>query len=527
MLNRILSLIGWLGTALVFVAVAIRFGLPAKDQYAYYLAWTGLVCVLAYTLGQWREIAKVFSRRQARYGTLAGVSVLVVLGILLAINYIGAKQKKRWDLTANKQFSLSDQTRNVLTKLDAPLQIVAFPMETDTQRYEDRLKEYQQTSKRITTEFVDPDKKPAVARQYQVTQYNTIVFNYNGRTERITSDAEQDITNAIIKVVSGQQRKVYFTQGHGEHDTTSAERDGYNGVSGALGKENYTVDKLVLAQAGSVPDDASVVVVAGPRTDFFPPEIDALKKYLAKAGKVLLELDPPDRPDSPPLTNLIAVAHDWGVDIGNDIVVDVSGMGRLIGASEAVPVAAPPYPSHPITQRFNLLTAYPLARSASPASGGVNGHIAQAIIETGARSWAETDLKGVLSSKPVEFNEGQDKKGPVAIAAAVAAPATDTGTKPADGSADASKPETRVVVFGDSDYASNSALGIQGNRDLFLNTIGWLSQQENLISIRPKEADDRRITMTAAWQTNVNILAVLIIPACIFGAGVYTWWRRR
>lgn len=527
MVNRILSLIGWLGTAMVFVAVAIRFGLPAKDQYAYYLAWAGLVCVLAYTLGQWREIASVFGRRQARYGTLAGVSIVVVLGILVAINYIGARQNKRWDLTVNKQFSLSDQTRNVLAKLDAPLQIVAFPMETETQRYEDRLKEYQQASKRITTEYVDPDKKPAVARQYQVTQYNTIVLNYKGRTERITSDAEQDITNAIIKVVSGQQRKVYFTQGHGEHDTTSSERDGYNAVSGALGKENYTVDKVVLAQTGAVPDDASVVIVAGPRVDFFPAEIDALKKYLGKSGKLLLEIDPPDRPDSPPLTNLIALAHDWGMDAGNDVVVDVSGMGRLIGTSEAVPVAAPPYPSHPITQRFSLLTAYPLARSVSPVSGGVNGHIAQTVIETSARSWAESDLNAVLNGKPVEYNEGKDKKGPISIAAAVTASSTDTAAKPPDASADAPKPETRVVVFGDSDYASNSAVGIQGNRDLFMNAVGWLSQQENLISIRPKETNDRRVTMTAAQQTNINILSVLIIPACIFGAGVYTWWRRR
>src|ERR1700750_2515281 len=118
MLNRILRRIGWLGTAMVFVAVAIRFGFPAKEQYAYYLAWGGLVCVLAYTLGQWREIAAVFSRRQARYGTLMGVSIAVVLGILVAINYIGAKQNKWWDLTANKQFSLSDQSRNVVAKLD-------------------------------------------------------------------------------------------------------------------------------------------------------------------------------------------------------------------------------------------------------------------------------------------------------------------------------------------------------------------------------------------------------------------------
>jgi len=142
-MNRILSLIGWLGTALVFVAVAIRFGWPAKDQYAYYLAWTGLVCVLAYTLGQWREIAKVFGRRQTRYGTLAATSVLVVLGILIAINYIGAKQNKRWDLTVNQQFSLSDQTRNVLAKLDAPLEVLVFYKPDELQTWHDRLREYE------------------------------------------------------------------------------------------------------------------------------------------------------------------------------------------------------------------------------------------------------------------------------------------------------------------------------------------------------------------------------------------------
>src|SRR5260370_4552666 len=137
MVKRTLDLIGWLGTGLVFVALAIRFGFPAKEQYAWYLAMAGLVCVLAYTLGQWREIAKMFGRRQARYGTLAGVSVLVVLGVLIAVNYIGAHQNKRWDLTANKQFSLSDQSRNVLIKLDAPLEVLVFAQEPEFQTWQD------------------------------------------------------------------------------------------------------------------------------------------------------------------------------------------------------------------------------------------------------------------------------------------------------------------------------------------------------------------------------------------------------
>jgi ABC-type uncharacterized transport system involved in gliding motility auxiliary subunit len=527
MVKKILNVVGWIGMVLVGIALLVA-RVPALNNYSNYsrpLALAGLVCVLAYTASQWREISQSFSGRQARYGALTSVSVLVVLGILIAVNYIGKKQNKRWDLTANKQFALSDQSRNILAKLDSPLQVQVFAAEQDFPRYQDRMKEYTYSSNKIAVEYVDPDKKPTVAKAAGIQQYGTIVFNYKGRTERVTSDTEQDITNGIIKVVTGQQRKVYFTQGHGEKNPTAAERDGYNAIAQALGRENYTVEEVVLAQQGAVPDDAAVVVVAGPRNDFFPAEVDALKKYLDKAGKLFLMLDPPEKADSPPLTNLLGLAHDWGMDVGNNVVVDVSGMGKLIGASEAMPVAAR-YPSHPITERFNVMTVYPLARSVSPVSGGVNGHIAQSFVETSERSWAEADLGGLYASKPVELDEGKgDKKGPVTIAAAVAADSTAAPEKPED--KDAPKPQTRVVVFGDSDFASNSALGLPGNRDLFMNVVGWLSQQENLISIRPKDPEDRRITLTSTQQANITWLSLLIVPGAIFGTGIYSWWRRR
>ena len=532
MLNRILSLIGWLGTAMVFVAVAIRFGYPAKEQWAYYLAWAGLVCVLLYTLGQWREIAKVFSRRQARYGTLAGVSVAVVLGILIAINYIGSRQNKRWDLTANKQFSLSDQTKNIVAKLDAPMQISVFAQEPDFPRYRDKLNEYAYSSKQVTIEYVDPDKKPAIAKQNQIQQYGTIVINYKGRTERVTNDNEQDVTNGIIKVVSGQQKKIYFTQGHGEKDKDGSEREGYNAIAAALARENYTVEKLVLAQTGSVPDDATAIVIAGPRTDFLQPEIDALKKYLDKQGKLLLELDPEEDASGSKLPNLLALAHDWGFEIGENVVIDGSGMGRLIGADATVPVVAS-YPSHAITQRFQLMTAFPLTRSVAAVSGGVNGRTPQPFAETSQRSvGVKGDVKGVITmltaSKGALEPSKIDKNGPVSIAAAVSAGSSATPpTPPKPGEAEPPKPETRVVVIGDSDFATNAVLGIQGNKDFFMNAIGWLSQQENLIAIRPKDADDRRVTLTATQQANLNWLSILIIPGLIFATGVYTWWRRR
>jgi ABC-type uncharacterized transport system involved in gliding motility auxiliary subunit len=525
MVNRIFSFIGWLGTALVLGAVGVRYFLPARDQYATYLAWAGLVCMALYIASQWREILAYFKTRQARYGTLAAFSIFIALGILVAVNYIGKRENKRWDFTASKQFSLSDQSRNYVSKLDAPLAVHVFDKDLNFQQHRDRLKEYEYNSKQVKVEYTDPDKNPAAAQQAKVEQYGTIIFDYKGRSERITADTEQDITNAIIKVVSGQQKKVYFTDGHGEKDTTSSERDGYNTIVQALGRENYTTDKLVLAQKGAVPDDATVVVVAGPKTDFFPQEIDALKAYLAKNGKLLLLLDPPSRADSQPLTNLITLAHDWGINVGNDVVVDVSGMGQLFGASEAVPVAAQ-YPSHPITDRFRVMTAYPLSRSATPVEGGVNGHTALPLVNTSDRSWAESDVQGLLAAKKIELDPGKDKPGPITLASAV------TGATPLDPAKppekpEGPKPEARLVVFGDSDFASNSVLGIEGNRDIFMNALGWLSQQENLISVRAKEPDDRRLTLTATQQNNLTWLSIVIVPAVIFGTGVYSWWRRR
>ncbi len=527
-MTNIFSVLWWVGTALVFAAAGIRFGLPAQEQYAFYLAYAGIACWVLYAASQWREIAQTFSGRQARYGTLAGTSVLIVLGILVAVNYIGKQQNKRWDLTANKQFSLSDQSRNVLAKLDAPLQIQVFADETGVQGLRDRLNEYEYSSSQVSTEYIDPDRQRAVAQQAGVQQYGTIIVNYKGRTERTTASTEQDITNTIIKAVSGQQRKVYFTSGHGEKNIASAERDGYATIVEALKQENYGVETVVLAQTGSVPEDAAVVIVAGPQTDFFPPEVEALRTYLGKAGKVLLALDPPSKIGAPDATSLVALAKEWNIEVGNDIVVDASGMGRLIGTDASVPVAAS-YPAHPITERFSILTAYPLARSAAPGTGGTEGRTAQTFIESSKQSWAEADIKALLTTGEVTMDAAAgDKVGPVSMAAAATAPITTEPPKPdAPPASDAPKPEARVVVVGDSDFATNGVLGIQGNRDIFMNTVGWLSQQENLISIRPTEAGDSRITLTATQQTNITWLSLLVIPGAVFGTGFYSWWRRR
>ena len=527
MVNRIVGIIGWVGTALVFAAVAIRFLRPEWMQYGTYMTYAGLVCILLYMVGQWRDIVSFYDRRQARYGTISIVGILVALGIVVAVNYLGTRQSKRWDLTENQAYSLSEQSIKVLQGLDAPVQITVFDQQTNFDNFRARLQTYQYESSRVNVEYVDIDRNPARAKQAEVQQLGTILITYKDRTQRVTNSEEQEITNALIKAVTGKEKKVYFTQGHGEHDTAGTDRLGYSGITAALGHDNFTVDKLVLPQQKDVPEDATVVVIAGPRTDFLAPEIDALRRYVAKGGKILALLDPPDAAGVDQ-ANIRAFLHDWAIDFGNDVVVDASGMGQIFGGDASVPVAAS-YPAHPITQGFDILTAFPLSRSVQPVEGGVGGHTAQPIVQTSPRSWSETDLKNLASGR-VELNPDQgDKQGPVTLGAAVSAPATEAPAPPAGGNAspDAPKPETRIVAIGDSDFVANNAAGIPGNQDFFLNAVNWLGQQENLIAIRPREAQDRRITLTADQQQRIMLLSIFVIPGLVLAGGVYTWWRRR
>jgi len=524
--KRLVGLLGWLGVILVVAAVTLRFqSFKAEwQQWSQPVAIAGLVVVALYSLSQWRDIGRSFQDRNVRYGSVAAGSVLAFLAILVAINWIGNREHKRWDLTANKQFSLSDQTRKVLAELKQPLAIRAY-YESSPQSIRDQLAEYQYASKQVSIDYVDALKDPLKARADQVQAVPTVVMQYAGRTERATQTDEQTLTNSLKKVIEGQAKKIYFVQGHAEHDITDTDRrTGYSGFSDSLKSDNFEVAKLNLAQEGKVPADATAVVIGGPKTDYFAPEIDALRAFLKKGGKVIMLLDPPDKADAPALTNLIAFAKEWGVNVGNDIVIDASGMGRLIGAGAEVPIAMP-VSGHPITRDFRLMTAFPMTRSVTPIEGGTEGKVPQKFLETSAQAWAETDIKGLFTTgKPEPNPDKGDKPGPVGIGAAVSAPAPDA---PAASSPDAPKPEARVVIVGDSDFAGNGAINIQGNRDLALNMVNWAAQQENLIAIRPHDPQDRRVQLTQDQSTRIVWIALIVIPGVLLANGVRVWWRRR
>lgn len=543
-MKRLVGLLGWLGVVLVLAAVVLRFAQPESPQIYRVLAWAGLVVIGLYALSQWRDIARSLQGRQVRYGSLTAGSVVLFLAILVFINVIGQTRNARWDLTEARQFTLADQTQQLVRTLDQPLTIRAFHdgginTRVSEETLRDRLDEYEQLSSHLSVEYIDAVRDPFAARNAEITAVPTLLLQYGGRTERTNATDEQALTNSLKKVIEGQAKKIYFVQGHGEHETAASDARGYAAVARNLADDNFEVDSLTLAQTGAIPSDATVVVIAGPRTDYFEPEVDAIREFLAGGGKLLMLLDPPETAAAPALTNLVALAREWGIDVGTNLVVDESGIGQIFGGGAETPVAMPV--SHPITTPMGrVITAHPLARSITPVDGGVEERFAQRLVETSELSWAESDLQSLYSTgKPQRDLDQGDLNGPVGIGAAVSAPATrtpepasvegaadDTAADPAEAS-DSPALETRVVVIGDSDFATDSAIGISGNGDLFLNAANWLAQQENLIAIRPRDPEDRRITLSADQSWFINLLAIFGFPGFLFAMAVGVWWRRR
>ena len=216
------------------------------------------------------------------------------------------------------------------------------------------------------------------------------------------------------------------------------------------------------------------------------------------------------------------------MDVGNNAVLDP--MSQLRGTQADVPVAAqyPVSPDHEHLPAADGLSR--TRRSVKPVEGAPGGRTATSFVMSGRNSWAESDLKTLTTKGEAspEFDKG-DVQGPISLAVAVNAPIDGaTPPPPADGQdANPNKPETRLVVVGDSDFAANSVAGMAGNRDMFLNMVNWLAQQENLIAVRPRNPEDRRITLTAGQDRMIFWFTLAILPGLIFLAGIQTWWRRR
>jgi ABC-type uncharacterized transport system involved in gliding motility auxiliary subunit len=518
MLRRLSESAFWVG--LLLLALAVLQGYSASRSWSFlgaqwgWLWWPlvigGLALVMLSFLPSWRDPRATLSARSVRYGANTLVAVILVLGVIGVVEALSYRHNARLDLTENRRHSLSPQTIQTLKGLKAKVSAVAFYRSDQPGKrvIEDLFKQYARyAGDKFSWKVVDPDKDPALTRALGVENYGVTVLEAKGRTEKVQdADQEEKLTNGLVKVLREGKRVVYVLQGHGEPDLANTDRPGFSEAKGALEKANYEVKPLALARQGKVPDDAAVLVVAGARTDLFGPEIDAIDGYLGRGGKLLAMVNPPF-PERTQPESLRKQLGRWGLELDDDLVIELNPIGQVFGIGPQVPIVQQ-YEPHPITRDMTgITTLFPLTRSISTAKTPPAGITVQPLARTTADSWGETDRQALEQGQAKL--DPQDKKGPLTIAAV------------------ATKDKARVVVYGTANVATNQFLNLQGNRDFFLNTVSWLAEEEDQISIRPKDTKSTPVFLTSQQAQAVVWLPVVVVPGLALAGGIAALVRRR
>ncbi|MEL6136025.1 MAG: Gldg family protein [Cyanobacteria bacterium J06628_6] len=497
--------------------------------------------------------------RSTQSGTNAVVATLSVIAILGLINFVGARYDQRLDLTENQLYTLAPESQAVAKNLAQPVTVYVFD-EALNPTDQELLESYRRYNADITYEVINPFQDPQTAQQFEISAPGEVYLQVGDKeifVQRLGQErlSERDLTNKLDQLGETNSATVYFLQGHGEYPIDGS-ATGYAQAALALEDENFTVEALDLADTGVIPSDASAIVIAAPQQALFEPEQKLLENYLTAGGSVLLMVDPQVE------TGLEPLLADWGITLDDRLIVDTSGRGQIAGLGPAAPLVTA-YGSHPITDDFNNgRSFYPVARPvlleerpgvrATPLLITDPQTFAESISETG-----ELDVNteqaaggpfniGVVLDKPAIASVADAQEATSDSAAdADAAAAEETPDVPvADNTAEGEDedpadspitPETakrsdeaRLAVIGNASFATDGLFDRQLNGDVFLNTVAWLSQVDNpTLSIRPRDATNRRIEMTVRQQILILTLALAVIPAVgIVGAGV-AWWRRR
>jgi ABC-type uncharacterized transport system involved in gliding motility auxiliary subunit len=450
--------------------------------------------------------------RQTKYGAYAAVYLLVVLAILVVVNFLANRYNKSFDTTSNKRYSLSEQTQKIVKGLKQNATITYYNQSTHFQEGKDLLDEYANLSPRLHIAYVDPDKSPELARAAGIRSFGTAVVQVGAKKEPAKDMTEEGITGAFIRDLKGTTRTVCFVTGSGEHQIDNTERDGLSHFKDLLARDEYQAKSIDLLQTAAVPADCTTVVIAGPTHDYQQPEVDAITHYVEGGGRAFFMLDPPIQFGSSAIAAndaLTSVLEGWGVTLDKDMILDLNPVGQLAGLGPQV-VLVTTYSSQPIVSDMRgSAVGFPLSRSMEIKDTGKTS--VQKLFDSSGSSLATSNL----SSPEISVADPRNRKGPFTIAAAGT---YNTGKQNSQG---------RFVVAGSSTWAANRFLGFNGNGDLASNAMNWLSSDEDLISIRPKQPEDRRITMTRAQLNLVRITSQFLLPLIVVVIGTMVWWKRR
>ncbi len=481
------------------------------------------------------------SARGTRLTTTAA-GIVMAAAITVGINYLSARHWARGDWTRTKIYSLSETTRKVVRGLTKPVSITVF-MATGSRLsapVTELVNRYRALSPKIEAEFVDPRREPlraeAMAREFGLRD-GTVLFRSGEKKKYVAQDkmadfdyanagfggqpeikafkAEEAFTSAILDVTENKVTRVYFSTGHGEPSLDSAEEGrGFSQLKQVLVRDNVTVAPWDSSKT-AVPADATVVVVAGPRTALLDPEAAALSRYAQGGGRVLILADPMlPTPGAPPTDlGLKGFLAAFGLQLNDDIVVDPANAVPLVGAETVI---ANHFGSHPIVRPLSsegLPLLFPIARSIAKINPAPPGWTPTSLVETTSEGWGETDLQHLDKVQ----KDAKDHAGPVTIAMAVA---------PADETKAGGHP-TRIVVVGNSRFAVNGNLANAGNASFFVNALHWLEGEEKLIGIAPKTPAQASLSLTQSQVNRLGLFSMFGLPLLAVSLGVWVWYRRR
>jgi gliding motility-associatede transport system auxiliary component len=530
-MHRKIGILVGAGAFLVVVAAVLSAARGTAGWSTAVLAAAGAVWTVA-VLASWRDITRTLLRRSARYGMNAVLLSFLVLVILLLVGFLGGRHSWRHDASATQEFTLSEKTLNVLQGIHERIHIYAYYERDQREAVHDLLVEYARRNRGLEVHMEDLNKNPELAERFGVTELGTLVFEAPGKIVRLSTFGEEDITNALIRASRPGAKKIYFLTGHGEKSLTEKGISGYTVAAEALQRENYAPLELSLIDKADVPQDCDVLVVAGAKSGLLQQEVDAIRRYMQHSGRLLCLFDPPF------LSNLEGYMAAWGIQVGEDRVVDPSPAGQLVGRGAGTPLVQR-FGAHPITKQFREPCYFQSVRSVRklPLYQG-NAETAE-LLFSGPQSWAEKNL----SSSQVSF-DADDLPGPVSLGMAARlkmeglAPELDPAVERIPGdekvrghaleeSGRAAGSEARVVAFGDSDFSSNQSFNDMGNGNLFMNTIAWLTEDEELIALRPKNAVFRSVSLTLAQVRVLNLVSIGVLPGLVGVCGLAVTLRRR
>ena len=501
---------------LSFWLVGLFTGAAGWLTYLHLGAGLGLLGYAVYTLlpqlreQTWGDAA----RRGAFFRGNALMQTALLVAILTGVAWVSIRYPLKWDLTEAKVHTLSASTTDVLAEIgEQPIEVLAFFTSGTEVAAREVLERYTYESDRFSFKIVDPKQRPDLSERFEVRS-NGILLVCAGPCQqatgvvRVLEPSEQELTRAVRSVIS-TQKKVYFVMGHGEGAIDDEEVSGYSRIVEALRAENLVVEALLLAGRESVPEDADAVILAGATHSVLERELDALDRYLRAGGAVAVLADPIF------VTNLEPKVREWGIELGDDLIVDQT-IELFRGPQLGVEPVVTDFAEHPITEDFHraktAMVVFRLARSVSAA----NGDEVVELAHTGRSSWAESDVEQFTRESKVGLGD-TDRPGPIALAAARTFP-------PLEGSENG---EGRLVVVGDADFARNRYVAQGYNADLFLNMVNWLVGEEQFATIDRKVPRASMARMTREQFATFQYLAVFFLPEAILVAGIVSWWRRR